>query len=145
MSLAAKVEKEKKDNLHEFASVEQQARKKQKEDSDAKISDKRGPRWTSKADIEFNKWIHTKPKKREEDKIIDKKNVRGQVRKWNWGKHHDRMVLAWNDRVGTRHDSKTCSLAKSTSKGKNDKALKVKVLEGHHTTQRRHRQPLHNL
>ena len=74
----------------------------------------------------------TKPKKGEENTVVQKKGPNGQVKGWNWCDKHEKMVLAIG-RDGRPHSSDTCALGKrsptSNPRKKSKKQLRVKALQ----------------
>ena len=85
-----------------------------------------------KRQTDFDKWMLTKPKKGEENTVVQKKGPNGQVKGWNWCDKHEKMVLAIG-RDGRPHSSDTCALGKrsptSNPKKKSKKQLRVKALQ----------------
>ena len=85
-----------------------------------------------KRQTDFDQWMLTKPKKGEENTVVQKKGPNGQVKGWNWCDKHEKMVLAIG-RDGRPHSSDTCALGKrsptSNPKKKNKKQLRVKALQ----------------
>ena len=61
-----------------------------------------------KAETDFDKWMLTKPKKGEENTVVQKKGPNGQVKGWNWCDKHEKMVLAIG-RDGRPHSLDTCT------------------------------------
>ena len=47
-----------------------------------------------KRQTDFDQWMLTKPKKGEENTVVQKKGPNGQVKGWNWCDKHEKMVLA---------------------------------------------------
>jgi len=85
-----------------------------------------------KRQTDFDQWMLTKPKKGEENTVVQKKGPNGQVKGWNWCDKHEKMVLAIG-RDGRPHSSDTCALGKrsptSNPRKKSKKQLRVKALQ----------------
>ena len=85
-----------------------------------------------KRQTDFDQWMLTKPKKGEENTVVQKKGPNGQVKGWNWCDKHEKMVLAIG-RDGRPHSSGTCALGKrsptSNPRKKSKKQLRVKALQ----------------